>query len=277
VSAPQDDAAIVATMVREFDFPRYAATLFAPVEKRRAMLALAAFDLEIIRIPDHVSQPLPGEVRLQWWTDALEGNEHGGVAGHPVAAELMRAIEDHALPHVPLLSLIEAHKFDLYDDGMPNSAALDVYCDDTVGSLVGLNALLLAGGPYSLGDGMREAGRALGLTRLLTRLPHDAAHRRCFLPDDAMAAHGVARHQMLAGEDSPALQAVRNDLIATARRYLETAVAGLKARPATCRPAFLPLANLMRELDALDGLSAFAVAPSSSRLRVLASQWWMMR
>ena len=38
------------------------------------------------------SQPLPGEIRLQWWTDMLAGAGHGGVEGNPVAAELMLAI-----------------------------------------------------------------------------------------------------------------------------------------------------------------------------------------
>ena len=43
---------------------------------------------------EQVSQPLPGEIRLQWWTDMLAGAGHGGVEGNPVAAELLLAIRN---------------------------------------------------------------------------------------------------------------------------------------------------------------------------------------
>ena len=276
MSTAQDNAAVCAAMVRDFDFPRYAAALFAPPEKRRGMLALAAFDLDIQRIPDQVSQPLPGEVRLQWWTDALEGTEHGGVSGHPVAAEVLRAIDTHGLPRAPLLALIAAHRFDLYGDPMPTCAALEIYCDDICGSLIGVNAALLSN-DADAADTIREAGRALGLARILTRLPHDAAHGRCFLPADTMADHGVTRHQVLAGEDTPGVRAVRSALIAAAQTGLERTQSNLKTIPRAIRPAFLPIATLGRELDALEKLPPFALASPPSHLRVLASQWWMMR
>ena len=63
-----DAAAFCADLVRSHDFARYASTLFVPAEERRALLALYAFNVEISRVRDHVTQPLPGEIRLQWWT-----------------------------------------------------------------------------------------------------------------------------------------------------------------------------------------------------------------
>ena len=276
MSAAQEDAAIVAAMVRDFDFPRYAAALFAAPDKRRAMLALAAFDLEIQRIPDQVSQPLPGEVRLQWWSDALEGTEHGGVAGHPVAAELLHAIETYALSRAPLLSLIEAHKFGLYDDAMPTLAALEIYCDDVCGSLIDMNADLLSR-DAAAADASRDAGRALGLARILIRLAHDAAHKRCFLPADILAAYGVTRHQVLVGEDTAEVRKVRDGLISDVRNHLKRVRTALKPMSRAVRPAFLPLATLSRELNALEKLPPFALTPPPSRLQVLTLQWWMMR
>ena len=76
--------------MRTHDFARYASTLFLPAIQRRALLALYAFNVEISRVRDQVSQPLPGEIRLQWWTDMLAGAGHGGVEGNPVAAELLQ-------------------------------------------------------------------------------------------------------------------------------------------------------------------------------------------
>jgi len=82
----RDSAAFCADVVRGHDFVRYASTLFTPADQRRGLLALYAFNVEIGRIRDQVSQPLPGEIRLQWWTDMLAGQgrhqdqdqDHGG-------------------------------------------------------------------------------------------------------------------------------------------------------------------------------------------------------
>ncbi len=259
-------------MVREFDFARYAASLFAPEPKRRALLALAAFDLEIRRIPDQVSQPLPGEVRLQWWSDAIEGREHGGVAGHPVASEMLHALKGEDWPRERLLTLIDAHKFDLYGDPMPTLAALEVYCDDTSGSPIAL----ACGLPIDA-EAVRKGGRALGLTRIVAHLAHDAARGRCYVPDDLLAACGASRAQVLAGQDSEPLREARQALLDTARRSLIRARRAAKALPRPQRVALLPLAPLDAELRALEAAPTFALPQPASRLRVLASQWWMLR
>ena len=88
MEAPRDSAGFCAGLVRSHDFARYASTLFVPGPQRRALLALYAFNVEISRVRDTVSQPLPGEIRLQWWRDLLADASHGGVEGNPVAAEL---------------------------------------------------------------------------------------------------------------------------------------------------------------------------------------------
>ena len=88
----RESAAFCADLVRSHDFTRYASTLFMPSDQRRALLAIYAFNVEISRVREQVSQPLPGEMRLQWWTDMLAGTGHGGVEGNPVAAELTQAI-----------------------------------------------------------------------------------------------------------------------------------------------------------------------------------------
>ena len=74
-------AGFCANLVRGCDFARYAATLFVPADRRRALLALYAFNAEISRVREQVTQPLPGEIRLQWWTDALTGVGHSMAYG----------------------------------------------------------------------------------------------------------------------------------------------------------------------------------------------------
>src|SRR3954468_22349944 len=121
----KESAAFCADLVRTHDFPRYASTLFLPQVQRRALLSVYAFNVEISRVREQVSQPLPGEMRLQWWTDMLAGAGHGGVEGNPVAAELLLAIRSWRLPVERLSRLIEEHQFDLYNDPMPTMASLE--------------------------------------------------------------------------------------------------------------------------------------------------------
>src|SRR5882757_9836251 len=139
----KDSAAFCAGQVRAHDFERYASTLFVDAGKRRALLALYAFNVEVARVREQVSQPLSGEIRLQWWTDMLAGAGHGGVEGNPVAAELLLAIRAHGLPVETLSRLIDEHQFDLYNDPMPTMAALEGYINDTASALFTLGAQII--------------------------------------------------------------------------------------------------------------------------------------
>ena len=74
-----------ATLVRDRDRDRYLATLFAPIEVRDGLFALYAFDAEISRVRDLAREPMPGEIRLHWWRDAILGGRTGEAAANPVA------------------------------------------------------------------------------------------------------------------------------------------------------------------------------------------------
>ena len=106
MSATTVDTTYCEQVVRELDRDRWLACLFAPASHRPHLLALYAFHCEITRIRDLVSEPLPGEVRLQWWRDLLEGEARGNASGNPVAAALLGAIRRYRLPSAALLALV---------------------------------------------------------------------------------------------------------------------------------------------------------------------------
>src|SRR5690606_13509284 len=107
-------------LVRTADRDRYLSALFAPSPAREGLLALYSFNAEIARVREVVSDPLPGEIRLQWWRDALSRNDHGDVDQHPIAAAIRATITSFRLPLAAFDNLIEARVFDLYDDPMPS-------------------------------------------------------------------------------------------------------------------------------------------------------------
>ena len=114
----QDAYAHCEAVVRAADKDRFLAALFAPAALRRHLHALYAFNSEIARVREAAREVLPGEIRLQWWRDALAGQARGEASANPIAAALLDTIAQCALPVEPLLGLIDAHGFDLYDEPM---------------------------------------------------------------------------------------------------------------------------------------------------------------
>src|ERR1700749_1247319 len=123
----QDDFAYCAELVRTADHDRFLCALFAPAELRPWLHALYAFNIEIVRVRDVAREPLPGEIRLQWWSDVLNGERGGEGNANPVASTLLATIARHRLATVKLSALIEAHRFDLYDEPMARLADLEAY------------------------------------------------------------------------------------------------------------------------------------------------------
>jgi len=243
-----DAAAFCADLVRRHDFTRYASTLFVPVEQRRPLLALYAFNAEITRVREQVTQPLPGEVRLQWWTDMLAGAGHGGVEGNPVASELLLVIRNYRLPVDRLSRLVEEHQFDLYNDPMPTLAALEGYAGDTSSALFVL-AARIAGPPAAEIDHVaRHAGLAEGFAQAVNALPLDAARRQLFIPLQLLEKHGSGIEEVFAGRQTPQARAAIDEVIGDARQHLDTAMAMLAEISPEVRPIFLPLAQVARDL-----------------------------
>ncbi|MET0677000.1 MAG: phytoene/squalene synthase family protein [Bradyrhizobium sp.] len=270
----KESSAFCADLVRTHDFVRYASTLFLPAAQRRALLSIYAFNVEISRVREQVSQPLPGEMRLQWWTDMLEGAGHGGVEGNPVAAELLHSIGEYHLPVAALTRLIEEHQFDLYNDTMPSMAALEGYVTDTSAALFSLGARIAAPLSAESDHLARHAGLAQGMTQVIATLPLDAARRQLFVPLQVLQQHGGDIEQVFSGKPTPQIRAAVDQLAGEARKHLETAFDLLAEVPPQVRRTFLPLAMVRRDLERMARADAdpFAVQ-APSRLRILWTLW----
>ena len=118
------------------DRARYLTALSAPVAVRPALLALLAFDAEISRIPQVVSEPMLGRIRLQWWLEALPGINAGRAPGHPVA----QALVNRNLDSGALKGLVEARNVVLDGECVAGPEAL-AYARATGGAV---QVLLLA-------------------------------------------------------------------------------------------------------------------------------------
>jgi phytoene synthase len=231
------------TVVRDGDPDRFWATLFAPAEKRPHLYALYAFNFEAARIRDSVREALIGEMRLQWWRDALQGEARGDVRANPVAAALDDTIVSFRLPRQALVDLIDARVFDLYEDLLPSLNDLEGYCGETSSSLIRLATMVLAQGedPGSA-DAAGHAGVAYAVTGLLRAFPWHARRGQVYVPADLLARHGVVRDDIVSGRGGPGLLAALGELRAAARRHLAQAATSRSGVPERARPAYRPLA-----------------------------------
>ena len=152
--------AAVRTIVKDGDPDRYAAALFAPRASRDALFALYAFNVELARIAEQVNEPQLGEIRLQWWRDALERAFAGESSGLPVADAVGDAARHDTLSRESLFGLIDARTFDVSVKIMRDSAALDDYLGKTAGALFRLAAEMTA--PHRTGA-IEPAVRAAGI------------------------------------------------------------------------------------------------------------------
>jgi 15-cis-phytoene synthase len=265
-------AGFCAELVRTHDFARYASTLLVPAAERRALLALYAFNVEISRVRVQVSQPLPGEIRLQWWTDMLAGQGHGGIEGNPVAVELLRTVERCRLPVDRLTRLITEHQFDLYNDPMPTMPALEGYLNDTASALFSMAAMVVAMPSEAIEHLARHAGLAQGMAQVMASLPFDASRRQLYVPLQVLADHGCGIEDVFAGRQTPKLRAALDQFLDVAGRHVKTAFALLATVPPPVRTVFLPLALVRRDLEWMFGHDPF-VPRAASRFRILWTLW----
>jgi phytoene synthase len=237
---PNGDYAYCEGLLRRDDRDRWLASLFAPPELRPHIHALYAFSLEIARVHEIVSEPLLGEIRFQWWRDALE--EAGEAKANPVAAALLDTIARFDLPKAPLRELISARGRGLYGDAIESVNALEAYTEAISANLFRLAELILDGVESAASrDAALHAGIAHGITGLLRGLPWQSARGQVFVPVGILQAHGASRDDFAAGHASPGVLAALADTRAVARAHLDIFYAGLPGLPDKCRPAFLPV------------------------------------
>jgi phytoene synthase len=230
-------------LVREADKDRFLASLFAPANRRRHLFALYGFNLEIARVGQVAHEPLAGEIRLQWWRDALSGIAPGEAAANPVAAALLDTIARCGLPAAPLDALIDARARDLYDDPILTLSELEAYGRATASTLFGMAARILDGGAAP-DDVAEPAGIAYALAGLLKAFPRHAARGRIYLPTETLERHGVARPEVAAGTANPKLRAALAEIAGRARERLAQAADRWQSVAPAARPAFLPLAGV---------------------------------
>ena len=241
--AAKEKPSYCAGMVRRLDRDRFLCTLFAPPERRDALFALYAFNLEVARIPELVQEPILGSVRLQWWRDTIAAIYEGQPPAHEVATGLARAVADFGLTRGYFDRLLEAREFDFAGAPPEDMESLIAYAGATSATLnfLALEVLDAGGGSDARVDAQdagRDVGIAWALTGLIRAIPFHLRAGRVYLPASLLARENLRAADLRAF--SPAMGRIVEDVAGSARGFLASARSHERGAPDWARPVLLP-------------------------------------
>ena len=267
--------------VRRGDRDRFLCSLFAAPVNRPPLWALYALNLELAHIREAVTDPLPGQIRLQWWREAISAAYTGTARAHPVV-RLVAATLPGRLPEAGLQALIDARAADVAAGGPTTLPALQAYLVATAGRLQALAAAALTAGdaPASATATAAEAaGTAWGLVGMIRAVAFQAHSSQLILPRAEMKAAGVREADVLQHKMSAELGQLIARMAAEAEAHIKAAhdLAG-SVHPAAL-PALLPCVlaeGYLLRLRAC-GWNPFALRGAQPTARMLVRLWWQGR
>jgi NADH dehydrogenase [ubiquinone] 1 alpha subcomplex assembly factor 6 len=252
----------IAALLRRHDRDRYQTALFAPPARRAGLFAIYAFNYEIARVRDRVSEPILGRIRLEWWRENIADIFAGGpVRRHEIVAALAETVRRRPLSRAHFERLIAAREADLEAPPPATLAALEDYAEASSASLVYL-ALEALGAPGAAVAAAREVGIAYALAGLIRALPLHARAGRRYIPDDIAARAGLAPRDYQRLQSTPALRAAVGDIAAAAQRRLQAARERRPAVPRAAHAALLPAVVAGRVLARLGRAGCDPYAPA---------------
>lgn len=269
-SARAEPLSPVAALVRRHDRDRFQTALFAPAARREALFALYAFNYEIARVRESVSQPTLGRIRLEWWRENIADAFAGGrVRRHPIVEALSVVIREHRLTQAHFDRLIDAREADFDDDPPRSLAALEDYAEGSSSRLIYLALEALGVREPAAIAAARDVGIAYALAGLLRALPLSAAMGRLIIPSDLAERAGLAEDG--GRRPSPALCIAVREIAAAAESRLQAARAKRRSIPRAGLPALLPAVIATQSLRRLQRAGYDPFNPAVTRADPLQS------
>ena len=259
------DLSPLAALVRRHDRDRYQTALFAPADRREALFALYAFNYEIARVRETVSQPMLGQIRLQWWREIVAAAFAGAPPRqHEIAEPLTAVIGDNALTRAHFDRMIDTRERDLADAPPATLAALEAYAEGTAATLIYLALEVLGVAEPAAHAAASEVGTLYALAGLLRAMPFHARAGRCYIPADIAARAGLDPADYAGQRDSAGLRAATAALAEAAAAHLQAARQYRREIPRSARAAMLPAVVADRFLTRLKRADFNPFAPELS-------------
>jgi len=202
---PKSQSLYSANAVRTNDPDRYVLAMMAPLTVRSGLFALYAFNVEIARIREIVSEPPLGEIRLQWWRDEIESIYAGSALRHGISSHLRDTMAAHSLKRSFFDKLIDARSADLDDGPLDTITDLLRYAEETTAPLLWLALQIIGDRSAEAREAARGIGIAWSLVGLIRAMPFHLRSHRQYLPRELLERHGVKTRELLDLKSSDAL------------------------------------------------------------------------
>lgn len=182
----------LADAVRRYDPDRFFCALFAPADRRAALMTLYAFNHALARAQEVASEPTLALIRLQWWREVVEG----AAKRHEVASPLTGLLESGLLPRALALSIIEARE-EAVEAPPETEAGFVGWLRRGPGALAAAAGAVLGGGTEEQ-DGLCGLGAAYGAAGMLRNLGAAARRQRFLLPAEILDGAGLTAEALAA-------------------------------------------------------------------------------
>ncbi|MCB1592061.1 MAG: squalene/phytoene synthase family protein [Alphaproteobacteria bacterium] len=215
-------------IVRENDPDRFLLSLFASPDRRPDLWGLFAFNHEIAKTREVVSDSTLGLIRLQWWRDEI-GSIYAGErsAENVVLGALSSVIHRYSLPQEHFHTLLYAREFDLENVCPGNLEGLLNYCDFTSTPLLKL-AVIIAGGEPEM-EPVFPVAVNYALAGLLRSVRVHAMQERCYLPEDLMERYNIVKSGLFSLKQQNSLGPLLSEIAQARTPGVKPALPFLKA------------------------------------------------
>ncbi|MEH6547754.1 MAG: squalene/phytoene synthase family protein [Sneathiella sp.] len=236
------DAPFLAREAKRFDYDRWLASLFAPPSSRSRIHALLAFNGEISKVRETVSEVLLGDIRFQWWRDALKNLGDEKYLNHPILRSLKIIISEHDLDVSLFENIIDARSTDLDPCPFVTNSELLKYAMGTGGLLNGLIYRVTGNTEEAGYNAAQQAGKAFALTGIIRAIPYHANQDLLLIPQEILKNYTLLPENVFQDENRLAFYNIVKDLVDLAETEQTEAKKVVRGRPKSENPSYSLLA-----------------------------------
>ncbi|KAI9435375.1 isoprenoid synthase domain-containing protein [Russula earlei] len=239
--------------VQRHDYEAYLVSRLYPVCKRSGYFAIKAFYDELAMIQDNVSSSIVGEMRIQFWRDAVKALVDGRPPHHPIALALHDTWRNAQLQPYHLRRIVDARSEELRGSSHLTMDSVMAHAEATASTHYYLLLSLLGLSSDTFLHAASHLGVAHCISTLLRALPYHASKGRMVIPAEITARHGVIHEDVALTMPVFDFATVANDNVVTAREMFKEEGAGRV--PQDAMPVFgagVPIASFLERLEAVN-------------------------
>lgn len=222
-------------LVRKFDHENFLCTLLLPNDYQNPSFVIRAFNIEVAKVQDNVSDVSLGLARLQFWDDAIDKLYTDKVPAHPVVQEInkIEKLSKRNLRRLvsSRLSLIKNKRFLTIEE-------LEAHSENVASCIFYLQLQVAGISDLQADHALSHIGKAQGIINVLRSVPY--VPRSSPLPVNILASHKVSQEMLIRQDTSKETRDAIFQIASSAKIHLDKARSLKSKLPSSVFPLCLP-------------------------------------